>query len=139
MKSQHGSVLFELTLVLPLIVFIAIASIDIAQALRASKAAAVLSRELANIAFRECSVDVDECQMTFSADGIFIDLKRAAEMVKEGAKISATFWSSPTGCSEGSSIDYTVGADNISFPIYNKDTIEGICPGVWENTRGKPN
>jgi Flp pilus assembly protein TadG len=130
MNKTSGSVLIELAIVLPIIVFIALGSVDIAQAIRASKAAATLSREMASIAFRECSIEIAECTTAFSDVGAFKGIADVATAVHNHAKISAIYWSdndtTTNNCKTGQSISFTSATD-AKFPKYAASALKTIC------------
>jgi hypothetical protein len=85
-EQQRGGVLLELVLILPMLIFIAVLGVEFARQLRYTKIAMGLSKEAANLAYRECA-DIKTMVTTPCLQMVEAKMSRFADNIVPGATI----------------------------------------------------
>ena len=83
-SENHGAVLLELTIALPILILLFLTSIEYVRALQSQQSMAVLTREAANAAFRDC-LELDD--MSRCMDVIHENMTTSAGMVLSRSEI----------------------------------------------------
>lgn len=88
-RDERGIVLLELAIALPIFVLLFLFSSEYVRALQAQQSLAVLSREAANAAFRDCIEldDMEEC-----LDYVYENMTTSAQAVLPGAELLITIY-----------------------------------------------
>lgn len=94
--KQHGSVLVEFILILPLVFLICLAAIDLSRAIRTFKIASTMSREVANMVFREC-VTSDQAERSDCLNGVHGRIQGLATVLAPGSEVLVTLFISQPG------------------------------------------
>lgn len=90
-QRVSGSVLVEFILIMPLAILICLAAIDLSRAMRTFKIAATMSREIANIVYREC-VTSDVAERNDCLDNAFQSVQDTATDIANGSQVLVTLF-----------------------------------------------
>lgn len=116
-QRLSGSVLVEFILIMPLAIVICLAAIDLSRAMRTFKIAATMSREIANIVYREC-VTSDVAERNDCLNNAHQAVQNTATAIAAGSQVLVTlFIEQPDGA-----IGPVTRSSDVAIPFKFPDT-----------------
>lgn len=118
-QRLSGSVLVEFILIMPLAIVICLAAIDLSRAMRTFKIAATMSREIANIVYREC-VTSDVAERNDCLNNAHQAVQNTATAIAAGSQVLVTlFIEQPDGA-----IGPVTRSSDVAIPFKFPDTAD---------------